>query len=84
MKLLPEPEGPMMSIDSWALIQRFCAVRGADLCAGPAGSRSRCFRWRRTLFELGDLQARGEFAIFPIQPLVIDEQAEELGLAEVW
>jgi hypothetical protein len=34
-------------------------------------------------FELRDLQARREFAIFTIQPFIVDEQAEELGLAQV-
>jgi hypothetical protein len=33
-------------------------------------------------FELGDIEACGEFAAFPIQPFVIDEQTDKLRLAQ--
>src|SRR5690606_39104476 len=38
----------------------------------------RCF----ALFELRDLQSRGQLAIFAVQPLVVDEQPEELFFAQ--
>jgi hypothetical protein len=34
------------------------------------------------VFELGDPEASGELAIFPMQPFVIDEQTDKLGLAQ--
>jgi hypothetical protein len=34
-------------------------------------------------FELRDPHARREFAVLAVQPFIIDDQTEELGLAEV-
>ena len=35
-----------------------------------------------TVLELRHTQPPGEFAVFPIEPFVIDEEPDELGLAE--
>lgn len=34
------------------------------------------------VLELGHPQPPGEFAVFPVEPFVIDEEPDELGLAE--